>query len=94
MPKTKTAKHEAAAGEMPAAVVINSRGNSIQPSRVGHVLIGAYFPPAVRRELKLLALHEDKTFSDLFREALTDFLLKRGISLTKIITTFDPEATQ
>jgi hypothetical protein len=90
MPRTKT--HESAAGKMPTAV--NSRGNSIQPSRVGQILVGAYFPPAVRRELKLLALREEKTLADLFREALTDLLLKRGITHTKIIKTFDREATQ
>lgn len=58
---------------------VNGRGNPVQPSRVGRVLVGAHFLPAVQRELKILAVREDKTMGDLLREALTDLFIKRGM---------------
>jgi hypothetical protein len=62
-----------------AAPAVNSKGNSIQPSRVGRVLIGGHFLPIVGRELKILAIREGKTLGELLREAITDLFVKRGM---------------
>jgi hypothetical protein len=80
---TKTKKQSAARskpkpGTAPAAAV-NSKGNPIQPSRAGRVLIGGHFLPAVQRELKILAIREGKTLHQVIAEAYSDLLIKRGL---------------
>jgi hypothetical protein len=62
-----------------APAAVNSKGNPMQPSRVGRVLIGGHFMPAVQRELKILAIREGKTLGDMLREAVSDLFAKYGL---------------
>jgi hypothetical protein len=47
-----------------------------RPSRVGKVAIQGYFPEETRRELKMLAVRQDRTVEDLLGEAVADVLRK------------------
>lgn len=47
-----------------------------KPSRVGRVAIQGYFSEATRRELKMLAVRQDRTVEDLLGEAVADVLRK------------------
>jgi len=51
---------------------------SVPPSRVGKKAITGYFDPAVSRQLKQLALDEEKHVQDLLGEALNDLFVKYG----------------
>lgn len=44
--------------------------------RLGRVAIQGYFPEETRRELKLLAVRQDRTIEDLLGEAVADVLRK------------------
>ena len=50
-----------------------------QPNRVGKVSICAFFDPAVRRQLRRLALDTDTTAQALLGEALNDLFAKHGL---------------
>jgi hypothetical protein len=78
---TKTKKQSAARSKPKpgTAPAVNSKGNPIQPSRAGRVLIGGHFLPAVQRELKILAIREGKTLHQVIAEAYSDLLTKRGL---------------
>ncbi len=77
MATRKAKQTPAAPTESPAAV--NGRGNPVQPSRVGRVLIAGHFHPAVQQELKILAIRERTTLGKLLHEAINGLLLKRGL---------------
>jgi len=47
-----------------------------RPSHVGRVAIHGYFSEETRRELKLLAVRQDRTVEDLLGEAVADLLRK------------------
>jgi hypothetical protein len=49
-----------------------------RPSRVGRVAIQGYFSEETRRELKMLAVRQDRTVEDLLGEAVADVLRKYG----------------
>jgi hypothetical protein len=49
-----------------------------QPSRAGTRPITVHFPEAVRRQLKLIALEEQKTLHNLLAEAFNDLFAKYG----------------
>ena len=49
-----------------------------QASRKGQVMLATYIDPAVRKQLKLLALEKDTTQAELFREAINDLFRKNG----------------
>jgi hypothetical protein len=49
-----------------------------RPGRAGKVNVTGYFDPAVKRELKRIALDEDTTIQELLAEALDDLFAKRG----------------
>ncbi len=49
-----------------------------QPGRAGTVLIGGHFEPAVRKQLKGIALEQDRTAQDVLAEALNDMFAKNG----------------
>jgi hypothetical protein len=50
----------------------------ITPARRGKKTIGAFFDPAVSKQLRQIALDEDSTVQDLMREAINDLFEKRG----------------
>ena len=62
-----------------------------QASRVGKVAVNAYFPPAVRDLLKLLAIERQTTQQELVAEAVDDLFAKHGLPE---IARADPAAPQ
>lgn len=49
-------------------------------ARAGTRLIGGHFPPATLKALKHLMAEEDCTLQALLDEAITDLLVKKGVS--------------
>ena len=47
-----------------------------QPGRAGMVLVAGHFDPAVRKQLKGIALDQGRTVQDLLAEALNDLFAK------------------
>ncbi len=47
-------------------------------SRLGRVPIGGHFPEETRRQLKMLAVRQDRTVEDLLSEAIADVLTKHS----------------
>lgn len=50
------------------------------PSRQGKKIVGAYFDPAVSKQLHQIALDKETSLQDLMGEALNDFFEKYGKS--------------
>ena len=50
-----------------------------QPGREGRANITGYFPPAVKRQLRRIAVDRDTTIEDLLAEALNDFFAKNKL---------------
>ena len=50
----------------------------VPPSRVGKVIISAYFDPAVRQQFAILAVKQDKSQAALLAEALNMVFEKYG----------------
>jgi hypothetical protein len=48
------------------------------PSRVGKTNVTGYFPPAVKKQLRLLSAEHDVTIQRLLAEALNDLFVKYG----------------
>jgi hypothetical protein len=75
-------KIKEAAGK-PVAVEAESEpqrpvGASVPPSRVGKVIISAYFDPVVRQQFAILAVKQDKSQAALMAEALNMVFEKYG----------------
>jgi hypothetical protein len=75
-------KIKEAAGK-PAAVEAESElqrpvGSPVPPSRVGKVIISAYFDPVVRQQFAILAVKQDKSQAALMAEALNMVFEKYG----------------
>ena len=49
-----------------------------QPSRVGKKPVTGFFPPDVRKQLKLMTVEQDTTVQALMAEALNDLFAKYG----------------
>jgi Antitoxin-like ribbon-helix-helix len=66
-------KIKEAAGK-PVAVEAESEqrpvGSPVPPSRIGKVIISAYFDPVVRQQFAILAVKQDKSQAALMAEAL------------------------
>lgn len=62
--------------ESTSSVAIKENTLSVPPSRQGKRAITGFFDPAVSRQLKQLALNEDKTIQLLLAEALNDLFEK------------------
>jgi hypothetical protein len=52
--------------------------SSVAPSRVGKVIISAYFDPAVRQQFAILAVKQDRSQAALLAEALNMVFEKYG----------------
>jgi hypothetical protein len=68
-------KIKEAAGKPVDAVSVDSESRPqpatpVPPSRVGKVIISAYFDPAVRQQFAILAVKQDKSQAALMAEAL------------------------
>jgi hypothetical protein len=68
---------ENAPAENPTAAA-PARQTTVAPSRQGQVPVTAHFPPAVRKQLKMLAVERDATVQNLLAEALNDLFAKYG----------------
>jgi hypothetical protein len=53
-------------------------GSPVPPSRVGKVIISAYFDPAVRQQFAILAVKQDRSQAALLAEALNMVFEKYG----------------
>jgi hypothetical protein len=51
----------------------------VAPSRVGKKPITGFFEPEVSRQIKKVALDQDKTMQDLLQEALNDLFRKHDL---------------
>ena len=70
-------KSRAPAPETPAPV----RSSSASKPGGKRKHVGGYFPPAVAKQLRLLASEEETTLQGLLTEALTLLFDKRGLSM-------------
>jgi len=59
---------------------LGTAGTLVAPSRRGKKAIAAYFDPAVRKQLALLAVLEERTQADLLAEAINLLFEKYGQS--------------
>lgn len=53
-------------------------GSSARPSREGKRLVAGHFPPAVAKQLKILAAEEETSVQALLEEALDLLFVKKG----------------
>jgi hypothetical protein len=49
------------------------------PGRSGHTMIGFYAPKLAHKQLKRIALEEEKTIQELLREAMNKIFTERGL---------------
>ena len=54
------------------------RAPAHRPSREGKRLVAGHFPPAVAKQIKMLAAEEDKSIQALLEEALDLLFVKKG----------------
>lgn len=59
-------------------ISVKETSANIPPSRQGKKAITGFFDPAVSRQLKQLALDQDKTVQSLLGEALNDLFVKHN----------------
>jgi hypothetical protein len=52
--------------------------NNPQPGRQGKVVVSGWFPPEVKKQLKVIAATDETTLQNLIAEALNDLFAKRG----------------
>lgn len=62
----------------PKPVLVKENSSTTPPSRQGKKAITGFFDPIVSRQLKQLALDEDKTLQSLLSEALNDLFIKHN----------------
>jgi hypothetical protein len=55
-----------------------TKSQHFRPSREGKSNVTGYFPPAVKKQLRILAADRDTTIQDLLAEALNDLFAKYG----------------
>ena len=78
----------AATGTQPTPSIVSGDDlSTTQENRKGKVQVSAYFNPDVRRQLKTIAVTNDKTVQDLLGEALNDLFAKHGYP--EIVTSDD-----
>ena len=70
------ATHSAVAGEPITSA--ESRRRHFRPGREGKSNVTGYFPPEVKKQLRLLAAEHDATIQNLLAEALNDLFAKNG----------------
>jgi hypothetical protein len=60
------------------AAELATAGPHFRPGRAGKSNVTGYFPPAVKRQLRILAAEQGTTIQDLLGEALNDLFAKHG----------------
>jgi antitoxin-like ribbon-helix-helix protein len=73
--RTRKAKPAPAAAPVAAAT---ETARTVQPSRVGRVMIGAHYTPEVQRQVKIICATEGKQLQELLAEALNMVFAKYG----------------
>ena len=79
-----TAALAAASVQQPDPVQLATAKPAVEPPkraggpRAGRVQIQGYFPEDTRRQLKMLAVRQDRTVEDLLGEAIADVLAKHA----------------
>ena len=58
--------------------VTERRDPHFRPGRAGKTNVTGYFPPEVKRQLRLLAAEQDTTIQNLLATALNDLFAKHG----------------
>ncbi len=74
-PSTRHAESLEAPGHSEIAV---EKHLHFRPSRVGKGNVTGYYPPAVKKQLRLMAAERDTNIQDLVAEALNDLFAKYG----------------
>ena len=69
---------DAEAAVSPEAAQRSVESAYARPSREGTAMIGGHFPPAVKKQLRILAAEEDTTSQALLAEALDLLFAKKG----------------
>ena len=69
---------EVATEQAPAPPAEAKRAAAQRPSREGKRLVAGHFSPAVAKQLKMLAVEEDKSVQALLEEALDLLFVKKG----------------
>jgi hypothetical protein len=75
---TSRAPEEASSPDRPAVDQSPERGAHYRPGREGKSNVTGYFPPAVKKQLRLLAAEHETTIQALLAEALNDLFAKNG----------------
>ena len=79
MPKTNPLSAALRASAQAAAPPQSKvRAAALEPGD-GRRLVGAHFPSSVHRQLRILAVSEDRTMQSLLTEALNDLFAKRQL---------------
>ena len=74
----KTTPKETTVSKTAKPVIVKEAPVNTPPSRQGKKAITGFFDPVVSRQLKQLALDEDKTVQSLLSEALNDLFVKHN----------------
>ena len=72
-------KSAAADADIPDTA-LQPKGPYYRPGREGKSNVTGYFPPAVKRQLRLLAVERDTTIQALLAEALNDLFAKHHLA--------------
>lgn len=74
------AEHSNVTGEPPTerGVPTEPQKHNLRPGRKGKSNVTGYFPPEVKKQLRLLAAEHDTTIQNLLAEALNDLFAKNG----------------
>ena len=73
---SSSSRRPAVVEQAPQAVAPPDR--HYRPGREGKANVTGYFPPAVKKQLRILAAEQETTIQDLLAEALNDFFAKNG----------------
>ena len=69
---------EPPAARLQPVVPEEGRGPYFRPGRDGKSNVTGYFPPEVKKQLRILAAERSTTIQDLLAEALNDLVAKHG----------------
>jgi hypothetical protein len=69
---------EPAAARLPPVAPEEGRGPYFRPGRDGKSNVTGYFPPEVKKQLRILAAERSTTIQELLAEALNDLFAKHG----------------
>lgn len=77
-PERRPEATESPTESKPAVQVSEGPRSKQAPSRAGKTQVTGYFPPEVRRQLKIIATEEDRTVEQLLGQALNMLFASKG----------------